>query len=420
MEKIFKFLIFILFISFIKSASAQDVLSWQDCLKEAARNHPDLISAQEAVKESEADKRITKSGIFPQIDSSLSGSTAESGGATTDTYTYGVSVTQLLFDGAKTNADLKAAAETIKASEHNYRFTSSEVRFRLRSAFIDLLKVQELLKITDDIYHIRRGNLELITLRYESGLEHKGALLNAQANLAQAEFEISQAKRDMEVAQRRLLKEMGRVEFAELRVDGDFDVSDRVIEAPDFQTLALTNPYLGRLIAQKNAAGFDIKSAYANFLPELSASAGANKSSAKWPPGDERWNAGLTLSLPLFEGGLKLAQVEKAQAEYNQAMENERSAKDDIIVSLQEAWASLQDAVETVEVKDKFLRAAEERSRIAEAQYSLGMIQFDNWTIIEDDLVDAKKALITAQADALLTEASWIQAKGETLEHAQK
>lgn len=410
----------ILFTGFSGSVRAAEILTWQDCIKEARKNHPDLISAEENIKELEAGKKITASTLFPQIDSSVSASTAKVNRVTADTYTYGVSATQLLFDGSKTSADIKADLENIKASRYNYKFISSEVRFRLRRAFIDLLKAQELLNITRDIYNIRRSNLELITLLYESGLEHKGALLNAEANLAQAEFEIAQAKRNVEVAQRELLKEMGRAEFSPLRVEGGFNVSDVALEKPDFETLASLHPSLGRLIAQKNVAAFGIKSAYANFFPELSASAGANKSSPQWPPEDERWNAGVTLSLPLFEGGLKLAQVDKAKAAYNQAKENERSAKDDIIVTFQQAWAALQDAAETVGVKQKFLDAAEERSKIAEAQYSLGMIQFDNWTIIEDDLVRAKKAYLDAQANALLSEAEWIQAKGETLEYAQK
>ena len=87
-------------------------------------------------------------------------------------------------------------------------------------------------------------------------------------------------------------------------------------------------------------------------------------------------------------------------------------------MALEQTWAALQDSVGTVGVQKKFLDAAEERAKISEAQYSLGLIQFDNWTIIEDDLVNAKKTFLNAQANALLAEANWIQAKGETLEYA--
>jgi len=420
--------VIILVFGVLSSAKAEEVLVWQDCVKEAQKNHPDLISAEENVKQSEAAKKVSSSTLFPQVDGSVSTSTAKttttSSGTTTskttDTYAYGVAATQLLFDGAKTLNDVKAASENIKAAQFNYRFTSAEVRLRLRTAFISLLKAQELLNITQDIYNIRRGNLELIALRYESGLEHKGALLNAQANLEQAQLEIAQAKRILGVAQRQLTKEMGRTRVSELRVQGDFQVSDTALEKPDFEILVKNNPSLQKLIAQKNAASFGIKSAKANFFPEFSAQAGASKKSSDWPPRDRQWDTGLTLSFPIFEGGLRLAEVAQAKAIFNQAQANERSTKDAVLVKLEQAWAALQDAIGTVLVQKKFLEAAEVRSKIAEAQYSLGLIQFDNWIIIEDDLVRVKKAFLDAQANALLVEADWIQAKGETLEYAQK
>jgi outer membrane protein TolC len=320
----------------------------------------------------------------------------------------------------KTLNNVKSASEDIKAAQYNYKFTSAEVRARLRTAFINLLKAQELVHIAQDIYDIRRGNLELITLRYESGIEHRGALLTAEANLAQAEFEISQNKRALEVAQRELQKEMGRTQFLPLRVQGDFVVSDDVLKKPDFEVLAKNNPSLEKLIAQKNAASFGIKAARAQFFPELSATAGADKSGSRFLPVDNQWNAGLTLRLPLFEGGLRLAEVAQAKAVFNQAQANERSAKDGIVVALEQGWTALRDAVATVEVQKRFLSAAEERAKIAEAQYSLGLIQFDSWTIIGDGLVSAKKAYLSAQANALFAEANWVQAKGETLEYAQE
>ena len=417
----------IVLVLFFGRAGAEELLSWQDCVKEAAKNHPDLISAQEAIKASEASKDISASSLYPQIDSSIAGSTAgtttEAGGVktkkTTDSYSYGLTGSQLIFDGSKTSNKVNAAKENIKASQYNYKFTSADVRQRLRSAYIDLFSAQELLGITEEIRSIRRSDFELITLRYESGIEHKGALLTARANLAGAELEIAQARRALEVAQRQLLKEMGRQQFSELRVAGDFTVTDTAREKPDFEALAKDHPNLGKLAAQTSAAFFNIKSTKADFLPSLSAQGGTSKSSSHWPPDDSQWNAGLTLSFPIFEGGLRLAQVDQATAVFNQARANERSARDGIILTLEQKWATLQDAVQTVGVQKDFLDAAQERANIAESQYSLGLIQFDNWTIIEDSLVSQKKAYLNSRINALLAEANWVQAKGETLEYAQ-
>lgn len=423
-------LIILLFLCLpVYRASAEEMLNWQECVGEAAKNHPDLISAEEVVKQNQAGRWIAASTLFPQVSSSVeasraqttvTGSSGNSASKTQNAYSYGLSGSQLIFDGFKTVDSVKAAGQNMKAAQYNYRFTSTSVRLRLRSAFINLLKAQELLSITKEIYEIRRNNLELITLRYESGIEHRGALLTAQANLAQAEFDIERNNRALEVAQRQLIKEMGRKAFAPLRVSGGFKVSDDVPEKPDFELLARNNPSLLKRIAEKNAASFNIKAAQADFLPQLSVQAGASRTGTHWLPKDDQWNAGVVASLPIFEGGLRLAQVNQARALFNQAVADERSIRDGVVVSLEQTWAALKDALATAEVQKKFLVAAEERAKIAEAQYSLGLIQFDNWIIIEDDLVTAKRTFLDAQANALLAEANWIQAKGETLEYAKK
>jgi len=404
---------------------AEELLTWQDCIKEAAKNHPDLIAAVQEVKQSEAAKKITASSLYPQVNADLGASTARKASdsapaSTADSYSYGVTGTQLIFDGTKTIQDVKAASENIKVSQQGYRYTSTQVRLNLRTAFVNLLKAQELILVSEDIIKIRKDNLELITLRYESGLEHRGALLTAEANLAQANFQFSQAKRAVELAQRQLTKEMGRREFTPMSLKADFKVIDTAAEEPNLEVLTKNNPSLLQIIAQKNAAEFSLKSAYANFSPTLSGSAGANKNGSRWLPKGDQWNLGLTLSMPIFEGGLRLAQVSQAQGLLNQLKENERSAKDGLIVSLSKTWAALQDAIETVDVQYKNLLATEERSKIAEAEYATGFITYDNWTIIEDNLVQAKISYLSAQANALLAEANWIQAKGEVLEYAKE
>lgn len=423
------FLYLIILCAFSPNAAAQEVLSWQDCIAEAQKNNPELISAEAAVDGQKAGRSIAASDLFPQIDASAdvsraktttkSATTGRRSSTIANSDSYGVSGTQLVFDGFKTINDMNEASANIKAARQSYRFTSADVRLNLRTAFVNLLKAQELILVAEEILKIRKDNLALITLRYQSGLEHRGALLTAEANLAQAEFELAQAKRDITVAQRRLTKEMGREEFRPLEAKGDFTVRDAAIEKPDFEGLAERHPSYLRLAAETDAATFGVKSAYADFVPQVSGTADASRTGKHWPPKNEQWNLGLSFTMPVFDGGLRLAQLSQAKAVYEQARADQRSSRDTIIVNLEESWAALQDAMETVDVQRKSLTATEERSSIAAAQYSTGFIAFDNWIIIENDFVSAKKGYLKARTDALLTEANWIQAKGEALEYAE-
>jgi outer membrane protein TolC len=411
----------------IRGAWAEDALQWEDCVKEAKKNHPDLISAKEKLNQAIASKEVTRSPLLPQITSSASRNDSQGSGSGTlqrkhsTSYAYSVTGEQLLFDGFKTSYDLSQAERNVRASRYNYDVTSSDIRLRLRTAFVDLLSAQELLKVTESIAERRKQNMDLVKLRYEGGREHKGSRMTSEADLAEAEFEVQQAKRSIYVSQHQLIKELGRKGRDEpLAAQGDLEVRNAERQRPDFEGLAGTNPFLKELIAQKEAARYGLSSARAQFFPQVYVSGSAGKSDSDLPPERTQWSLGGTVSLPIFEGGSRFANVSKAKAAFRQAEADERSGRDGVIFTLVDMWTKFQDAIDKVEVQRKFLEAAGERARIAEAEYSTGLLTFDNWIIIEDNLVSAKKNYLNAQTDALIAEASWVQAKGGTLDYDQK
>ena len=120
--------------------------------------------------------------------------------------------------------------------------------------------------------------------------------------------------------------------------------------------------------------------------------------------------------MPIFEGARRIAAVSRAKSTFRKAIEDERSRSDDLLLNLQESWNDFQDSIERVKVREKFLDAAKARAEIARAQYSTGLISFDNWVIIEDSLVSARQNYLAAQAEALIREANWIKAQGGTLD----
>ena len=407
-------------------ARAEELMTWDDCVKEAAKNHPDLVSAQMSIKSAQADKTITASGLFPQLSTDLntsrsksSGGSSSGGSSAVNNYNYGVTGSQLIFDGFQTMNKVNAAAENINAVRQSYNFTSSQVRQRLRSAFVNLLKAQESLHIREGIFQRRRQNFELVTLKYEGGMENKGSLLSEQANVRQAQYDITTAKREIELAQRQLTKELGRRQLTPVTAKGEFKVNDDAREKPDFTALTQNHPTLQQLTAQKNAAAFNVKTAKGEFFPSITAQGNAGKNDTAWPPKDSEWSIGAAVSFPIFEGGKRFADVSKANALLTKAEADERSSRDGIIETLTDAWTSLQNALDNVDVQNQFLAATEMRARIAEAQYSIGFVSFNDWIIIENNFVSAKNSYLNAQAQALTAEANWIQAKGETLENVQ-
>ena len=398
-------------------AQGTDVLSWQDCVKESRMGHPDLVSARARLDQAKANKGITRSTALPQLNASAGlGTSKTQGKDSSRSSSYGISGRQLLFDGFKTANDLAAAQENIKSFSYNYQVVSSNVLLRLKTAYNGLLTAQKLMDVTKDIVSRRQQNMDLVKLRYDGGREHKGAFLTAQANLAQAQFEYEQAKRNLELYQRRLSKELGRAQFVPLAVAGALEVPQADQVKPVFETLVERTPLLKQLVAEKEAARLGVKSARSDFFPQIYADAGAGRSGDAWPPRTGDWSAGISVSFPIFQGGQNQAALDKARAVYAQVQADERSGRDGVIFTLAQTWTAWQDAVAEVAVQEKFLEASALRSRIAEGEYSTGLVSFNDWTLIEDALVNNQKQILQTKLNALISEANWLQAKGETID----
>ncbi len=412
----------ILFFTISVYAEEVQILTWKDSVREAINNNPELISAKEALKQNKADKRITQSAMLPQINAELTGGKSETATSRseTDSYSYAITGKQLLFDGFKTFKDIDKTKENIKASKYNYTVISSNVRLDLRIAFVELLHAQELISLTENIAIRRRQNLELLKLRYDAGREHKGSLLTAEADLAHAEFEVSQAKRSIPLKQRQLSKGLGYDKMRPVRVQEKFSITRNYSTKPDIEYLADTTPFLNELIAKKEAAGYNLQSVRADFFPVVYLNSSAGRTSSDWEPERSEWSVGLSVSFPLFEGGGRMAEVSKAESLLHQSEADERSGRNSVLVTLENTWKNLQDSITNVSVQKKFLDAAEERAKIAGAQYETGLLSFDDWIIIENNLVNTLKSYLNAQADMLISEAYWIQAKGGTLEYDEE
>ncbi len=117
---------------------------------------------------------------------------------------------QLLYDGGKSSGLARAAGEGVKGAESSREAVSADVRFALRSAFTSLLKAQEYVTLAADIQGRRLRNVRLIGLRYRAGREHIGSLRKAEADLADAEFEVARASRGLGVSRSALSTAMGR------------------------------------------------------------------------------------------------------------------------------------------------------------------------------------------------------------------
>ena len=403
---------------FLSCVHAQ-MLTWSDCEQQASGNNTTIRIARENLVQAQESLNAARALFWPQISAGASTQHAENTlhdpvqTTKSDSVGYTLSVKQDVFDGFKTLAQAQAAEKSVQAAEYDFFVTNSNVRLALRNAFITVLKAQEQKALVDIIVARRSQDMALIKLRYDGGREHKGALLLARANLDQAEADVAQATRTITLAQRKLSSLLG-VSLEQYTVTENQGVF--AVVSPNFEEIAVTNPQLQLLQAKLDAAKYSATAVKASQLPQVYASYQTGKSGNSWPPENASWSLGGNLAFTLFDGNANGATMAKAESAIAQADLQVLDGRQTIVLTLAQTWTDLENAREDLAVKQSFLVAAQERSRIANAQYAAGLLLFDNWSIIEDALVNAEKAMVNARASVLTAEATWVQACGGGLD----
>ncbi len=403
-------------------SAASSVLSWSQAVRETLEQHPDLIQARQEVQ-SRARSRDSAAGDFlPTVDASYDRDRvrAVAAGPAQDSMAFDIDASQPLFAGFRILGDFMKARRELQAEEYAYLETSADVRFRLRSVYIELERLEKLLEVNRRIAERRRQNAELIRLRYEAGREHLGSNLRAQAISGQAAFEVRQAERRIQSQSVLLSRELGGNFGEPVRVGGDMEkeIPQLPAAAPDYGDLSEQTPQVRRLLKTAESLKAAVVSAQSVLWPQVDGTYNYGYSGTRAADLRDSASVGFKVSVPFFHGGKNIQAVRKARADYKAAREAAKSARDARIASLADAWVLLADAIEQVEVRRRFKEAAQERAEIIRSQYTTGLVNFQDFDIAEQDLADSEKAYVQALANALTQQANWESVQGKTLEEA--
>ncbi|MBI3291311.1 MAG: TolC family protein [Elusimicrobia bacterium] len=400
---------------------AEGILTWEACVQETVHHNPDLAAAQEAVQKARSQYYANYAGFLPQLSANVSATRANSTlnlgplglvGNIQNQYNTGLSFQQNLFTGLRDTAQVKKSRADLDTAEAALQLTQAQVSNDLKSAFAKLLYAQEQLKLAGAIAGRRQENVRLVQLRFEVGRENKGSYLRTKADDRLATFEVAQARRALRVAQREVTKVLGRSEFGVITVVGSFPTPSPG-PMPNFPDLTLQTPTHRQAEAQARGSQAGVSLARSEFFPSVDATGSVGRSGTTWPPDRDRWSMGGTLNYAFFPGGRHVFDVRGAMAERRRAQWNVQSIDHQVALSLEQAFSRFQDAAEKIEVQQEFLTAAEVRAEIARSQYTNGLLSFQDWDLIESDLITQQKQMLVVRRDAMIAEAAWEQAQGK-------
>jgi len=400
-----------------------ETLTWQASVQESSANNADLRAAQANLDAAGYNASAAYGGLYPQVSAGVgytdTSGTISSGSTTLGSTTYvgksynaSVSASQNLFAGFRDSARIEQGAANREVAAASLALAKARVSQALKSAFAGLKFAQDSVTLAASIVRRQEENVRLVELRFESGRENKGSMLLTRASLAQARLSQLQAAQALVTARAQLAQVLGRGDAGEFEVRGDVPTAEPA-QTPDFHRIALQAPDYFQASAQEKSASAGVTLARAGFYPSLDLSGSVGHLGSDWFPQDDRRSVGLNLTVPIFSGGRDYYTTRGAAASLDAASSNKQTVERQLLVSLKQAYAGYVQAVEQLKVNQAFLDAAQVRAEIARSQYNNGLISFNDWNLIETDLIQRQTSYLQSQRDRIVAEASWEQAQGK-------
>lgn len=390
-------------------------LTWDDCLKLTRENNPSLKAATAAYEQASALKSSAFGNYFPQISVNVGGThsfTEVSGVATsTDSFNATANLTQNLFNGFADQGRYEQAKENERSALHALQAAKAAASEQLKTAFASLQYAHDYLHLSEEIIKRREYNLQLVQLRFEGGRENKGSLLLSKAYLSEAKYnhlQADSARQEAEVSMRNVL---GLEELKISEANGAVPLSLPPAKV-DFKALAAETPEVQQAIASEAQSRAGITIARAGLLPTLAFNAAAGKQDSVFYPQGDRWSIGLGLTIPLFNGGHDYYALRAAHASLNNSISNRRVVETQAILKLTQAYDAYVQAVEKAKVDLAYLEAALVRAEIARHKYNNGLQTFEEWDLVENDLINRQRNALISQRDRVAAEANWEFAQG--------
>lgn len=334
-----------------------------------------------------------------------------------NSYALSTSLSQTLFDGGELRHAHGAARQVLATAELDLAGSRADVVLQVKQRYYGLLKAQELVEVQREAFGLSQRRLEEAQARLEVGagtrvdvLRLQVAADNAQADFINAEQQVLLARATLNHAMGRTLSEPLEVEALGdraptgrfLSADLDDSSATRPPVAELVQKAGRANPDVARLRSAERAAALSLSSAQAAWYPRLSGSASYSRNNEVFdrvfgdPGQNYRFNAGVSLTYNVFDGGLRSAGVTRGRVAVETARLNLEQEQRDLALAVETTYLEMVRLAKILQIAERTAQLAAEDLHLAEERYNVG-----KGTLLE--VLDAQVGLTQARSSRVRT-----------------
>jgi len=272
---------------------------------------------------------------------------------------------------------------TWKLAQRNYEMTLTQHALSVEEGYYNVLKAEQSLELAQNNLKSAENQYQNIRTKYSLGMVAEIDLLSTELELNRAKNEIQNSQRALSLAQFQFNQLIGN------RENKNYQLSDKL----NFQPLEVN---LEESLEYALAHRLEIEQARDNVtLKEKEVEVNSNPYT---PP--------LTL---------QKSEVQLAQAQIN--LENTQSS---IILEVRKNYSTLKDAEELVPLQAQSSKIAQEKLRIAQAQFDAGLITTVDLLDEQNNTYEADTAYLQAVFDYRVAQATFFTSLGMSLEERPK
>lgn len=396
-----------------------DILTLQQGIDTALKNHPALKAADYSVKAAEEAVREARGGFLPRIDLSESLMRTTGPGEVFWTelsqerfslsdfamtnpndpdaitnYNTQITLVQPVYAGGKLRTGYQISKLQRGAAENGREQNRQKVIREFTAAYLNALLTGRFVEVAEKAMTAVQAHVKMAQDLFGQGMVLRSDLLRAQVHLSEVEARLITAENQRKLAAANLNRIMG-VDQGRAYELVEEEISPGATEGEELPRLIeeakKNRPYLARLTLMEETSERGVTLARSSYLPRINLVARYNRNDRDFLGNDgEYWSLMAVANINLFEGFSSRARVHRAKAEAARMSSLVTQAEDGVELEVRRASLNMDEAEARLNIARRAVSEAEESMEIVEDRYRNGMGRIT-------ELLDTETALTRAR-----------------------
>ncbi|HLG83103.1 MAG TPA: efflux transporter outer membrane subunit [Bradyrhizobium sp.] len=396
-------------------------------VREALANHPDLASAQAALRQARETAASETSALLPsasgsggvtreQVPAAASGQAGTASLYTLYNASVPVSFTPDIFGGKRRG--IEADLANVDYERFELEATYQSLTANVVTAAINDASYAAQIRVTEDLIKGQREWVSTLEKQFALGAVSSADVLSQKAQLAQTLAELPPLQKSRAQGRNQLMAYLGRLPSQDKgeAVRLEELVLPRKLPLSVPALLVQQRPDIRAAEAQMHQASANVGVATANMLPNatLSASAGSEAlaASALFGPGAAAWSVAANVTGPIFDAGALFHTKESKVAALEQARSQYRSTVITAFQNVADSLRAIQSDAALLKAQSEAENVADESLKISQAQFKGGSTTFLTVLNAEQTLLNARVNRVKAQASRYADTVALFQSLG--------